>query len=393
MQKAALTSSGEAPGQAAGYIYQLRYGLLRALKRLRRDPTASIGVETLDDVVTFAHGLPTAVEQLKHTAGEGKTFSDYSPEFWRATRNWVQLIEKHALDVATIDLVFVTNASIMGDSGIAKLALADEDRDPTDALALLKKVAAASTNEKSEKDRKAFLSLEGTFQAALIRAIRVCGNVPGLASLKSEIEDVIHFVCEPAKLGDFTSELEGWWLERVSSELAHGRGALVALTEVDGRVNYLREKYKAGSLQIDIDSLPPKPDDLDDYVFVKQVRVLKVGELRIQNAQRDFLRASAQRSKWLRESRIDPIELDNYDDDLQHSWSTKAAIVDDEIAETASGADKEKAGRELLGWAEMQQKPLRGASAQFLTSGSFHALADSLLLGWHPDFKKLFGEK
>jgi hypothetical protein len=52
--------------------------------------------------------------------------------------------------------------------------------------------------------------------------------------------------------------------------------------------------------------------------------------------------------------------------------------------------DRCKCGRATLGWAETQQTPLRGASAQFLTSGSYHALADQLRVGWHPEFKSIF---
>jgi len=39
------------------------------------------------------------------------------------------------------------------------------------------------------------------------------------------------------------------------------------------------------------------------------------------------------------------------------------------------------------------QVPLRGASAQFLTSGSYHTLADQVRVGWHPEFAKLFGSE
>jgi hypothetical protein len=129
---------------------------------------------------------------------------------------------------------------------------------------------------------------------------------------------------------------------------------------------------------------------LSEYLFVKQVAILQVGDQRIRNAQRDFLKASAQRSKWLRAARIDPAELNRYDANLEEQWSTQFAIVGDELPSGANEDDKRKSGRYLLGWAETQQAPLRGALAQFLTSGSYHTLADQLRLGWHPDFKNLF---
>jgi hypothetical protein len=100
---------------------------------------------------------------------------------------------------------------------------------------------------------------------------------------------------------------------------------LTRLLEVDARVSYLREKYKSSTLKIDIEEATERPDSLNSYLFVRQVRAVKVGEERLRNAQRDFLKASAQRSKWLREARIDPAELDKYDQILEERWSTQAA--------------------------------------------------------------------
>jgi hypothetical protein len=363
-------SSAEAPGQAAGYLYQLRYALFRALKRLRRDPTGSIGIEKLDDIIFEADGSAVSVEQLKHTSKEKEQFTDSSAAIWRTIGNWSRLVQKNSFDLTIVELFLVTNTTVAENSGISKLGLTEEDRDPSEALKDLKKAAIESKNNKSKSDREAFLALDGAVQAALIRAVRVVPNSPSLAALGPEIEDIIHYACEPNQLSDFAAELEGWWFSRTSSILSAGEGPLVPLIELDARVGYLREKYKITSLQIDVDDPTDHPENLDDYLFVKQVKILQVRDQRIRNAQRDFLKASAQRSKWLRESRIDPAELNKYDITLEEHWSTQFAIFGDELPSEPTDEEKCKVGRELLGWAETQQHPLHGASAQFLTSSS-----------------------
>jgi len=93
--------AGEAPGQAAGYIYQLRYALYRALKRILRDPTGSIGIERLDDVALETSGAVVSLEQLKHTSRGETEFSDNSPAIWRSIANWSQSIQAAELDLAT----------------------------------------------------------------------------------------------------------------------------------------------------------------------------------------------------------------------------------------------------------------------------------------------------
>jgi hypothetical protein len=149
-------------------------------------------------------------------------------------------------------------------------------------------------------------------------------------------------------------------------------------------------KYKASNLPIDDQDPADDPESLAGYIFVDQLRVLHVGEGRIRNAQRDFLRARTQRSKWVREARVDPAEMNGYDKSLCDLWSTRFAIMVDEIRSDTNEDDKRKAGRALLGWAETQMIPLRRTQAQFLTGGSYHALADEVRVGWHPDYGNKF---
>jgi hypothetical protein len=383
----------EAPGPAAGYIYQIRYALFRALKKLARDPTGSIGIERLDDVVIESADAVLALEQLKHSTSEKKKFTDSSPEVWRAIGNWTILFEDKIIDLSKVELVFVTNAIVADGTGISKLGPSEEDRDIDAALLNLKSAASQSQNASSAADRTKFMALDDVVKRAFLRAIRVVGDNPNLAALGQEIEELLHFACDAAYATDFRAELEGWWFDRIALILNTGHGGVVPLIELDGRVGYLREKYKLTSLPIDVDDPLDHPSNLGDYIFVRQVRALKTNAQRIRNAQRDFLKASAQRSKWLRESRIAPEELNKYDAELEERYVTQAAIVRDELSATPNDDDKCKNGRELLGWAETQQLPLRGASAQFLTSGSYHTLADQIRVGWHPDFEKLFGAK
>lgn len=317
-------TSAEAAAQAAGYLFQIRFALFRALKRLLRDPTGSIAIECTDDIAISSEqpvaGAPEVVEiaQLKHTTDPANVFGDASTAIWRTLGNWSRLVSSDAqINLPFLDLILVTNANLMDESGVSNLGPADDDRDPKIALTKLTNVALSSENKASEKDRQAFLALDDPLRVALIRAIRIAQGSPNLDGLGSEIEDLLHYACEAKKLPAFRTELEGWWFDRIANVFSKGVGAVVPLIEVDARVSYLREKYKRSSLIIDVDVSTERPDSLETYLFVRQVQVVKTGEERIRNAQRDFLKASAQRSKWLREARIDPAELDKYDQPLK----------------------------------------------------------------------------
>ncbi len=275
-------------------------------------------------------------------------------------------------------------------SALALLCTDEVARDTKSALTKLKHIAQSSTNKDTKGDRDLFLALDADAQLAFLQSIRVADNSPNLGALTAEIEASLYYACERDQVAELRQELEGWWLEITSVALAIGQGPIVPLTELDARIAFLREKYKSSSLHIDTADAQDNYDHLNGYLFVEQIRSVNAGEARIKNAQRSFLRASAQRSKWLRSSKIDPAELRRYDDDLQDRWETRFAILSDELMAHSGEDEKCKAGRALLGWAETLETPLKGASAQFLTSGSFHALANDVRVGWHPEYTKKF---
>lgn len=376
----------EAPGPSAGYIFQIRYALHRGLERLRRDPTGAVAIERYDDVAIIKDGEPVALDQLKHTVQDDGKLSDYSPGVWRTLANWHDLYIAGKLDLAKVDLLLTTNAVVSDESGLALLSPDEPSRDVAKALERLVEAAKSSTSKGSASDRAKFLALLPPERLALIQAVRIVAESPSLGDLTVELEASLGFACERGDRGAFREELEGWWLANISEQLDQGVGALIPLQELDIRISLLREKYKSSTLHIDDLDVSQDESDLSSYHFVKQIRWVKGGAQRIQNAQAAFLRASAQRSKWLREAKIDPAELARYDTELESNWRTQFAIRADELGDAANDDQKCASGRTLLGWAETQERPIKGAAAQFLTGGSYHALADAAKVGWHVDF-------
>lgn len=55
-----------AASSALGYLYQVRYALLEALRRLRKEQEFLVSIETLDDVVFEEAGEAPELLQTKH---------------------------------------------------------------------------------------------------------------------------------------------------------------------------------------------------------------------------------------------------------------------------------------------------------------------------------------
>lgn len=385
MSGAAKSRSSSASGPAAGYFYQLRYGLLRALQLHKRYPTGRIIIETIDDVTFVGDGLQID-SQLKHSIDDGTSLNKFNPGVWRTFAIWLDrmaggLAEEHEFHL-------VTTAEIPPDDPLEKLAPGSDVLSVETALTELEAAAAQSTNLASEKDRDRFLGCSAGERLSLLRRVRVVTNSSSVSAISGDIETEIHFACEPTQKTEFRNDLEGWWIGRVLDAWKASKGSVVELEEVGGRVSYLRERYQPSALPIDV------PDEecgdlMEERVFVQQLRLVTDSERRLKNAQKSFLRCATQRSKWVREHRIDPTELDDFDATLCERWEAEHAGAVDRLPKEPTDDDKKGVGREVLRWAETSEVPIRSTKSTFLTSGSYHALSDNMRVGWHPDFQAL----
>lgn len=382
----ANSSSSSAVGPAAGYFYQLRYGLLRALEIFPKHPTSIISIETLDDVSIEGEKL-TVDSQLKHSIDPDKMISKFSPAIWRTLAIWMARVRLGVDDHH--EFHFITTSEVDNDNPLHFLRPTPSDLAINAALQGLEEAAKSSSSTTTAKDRAAFLAASDGERLSLVRRIRLADKSPNLEAIGGEIEYQIRYACEAGQVTAFREDLEGWWIGRVFDNWITDGGAQIELEELGAQVSFLKERYKPSELPLDV------PDEdcedlMEGSIFIRQIRAVTDSERRLRNAQKAFLRAKVQRSKWVREHRIDPAELESFDDALKERWEAQHAGECDLLSSTPSPDEKMAAGKTVLGWAETSEVPIRSTRSVYLTSGSYHALADVLKVGWHPEFSDLF---
>lgn len=387
MAGATAVSNSSAIGPAAGYFYQLRYGLLRALEVFPKNPTSIISIETLDDVSIAGEHL--AIDsQLKHSVDPSKKISKFHPAIWRTLAIWLfrlrQGVHEHH------EFHFITTAEIDGENPLHYLRPTPTDLDVNAALGGLEEAAKNSSNSASANDRSTFLNASDGERLSLIRRVRLADATPNLEAIASDIEQHIRYACEAEQVVAFRRDLEGWWIGRVFDKWVADGGAQIELEELGAQVSFLKERYEPSELPLDVPEQDCE-DLMEGNIFIKQIRAVTESERRIRNAQKAFLRAKVQRSKWVREHRIDPTELNIFDDELRDRWEAHHAGECDSLLPESTPDDKAHVGKSVLQWAETSAVPIRSTRSVYLTSGSYHALADALEVGWHPDFSDLFG--
>lgn len=381
-----------APGQTAGYIYQCRYGLLAALKRIGTEPSLKISIELLDDVAFHADENPVARLQLKHHLNRAASLTDYCPDLWKTLAIWVSEVAKEPALLTSQQLLLVTTAIAPANSAASFLRTADRNTDQ--ALALLLNASRKSTSQTNAPSYKAFGELPRDTQLALLQAIHVVDRSPSLGNLEGDLLHELRLLAPADSRELALRRVEGWWWSRISEALDVPDRKLIALQEIEACLDGVREEFQIQKLPIDFaTAMPPEETTgaYDQRMFVHQLRLIDSQQAPIARAKRDYYRAFEQRSKWSREYLTRSDEIVRFEQNLIEQWEPRFGRMTEEFASEVDDARiPKRRARELFHWIESEARAsLRNVSERYLTVGSYHMLADDRRLGWHPDYEVL----
>ena len=374
-----------------GYLYQVELALLELVRRVRDEPTISLTLEVLDDIAFEIHDDPRELLQAKHRLASTAALTDASADLWKTFRVWAST-PVAAGNGSGPALVLITTSEAPEGSAGRKLR-AGPERDVDGALGRLEAVARTSASRENRASYAAFLGLDEARRRNLLERVVVADAAPALGELDPLFEAEMRLVASPATRAPMLARLKAWWYARSIRHLCAvlaGGPDRIAGEELELRIASLRDEFTAENLPIDYAHLPgPEDDELvaDDRAFVEQLRLIALGNRRLALAIRDHNRAFAQRSRWMREELLDYGELERFEAALVDEWEHHFTPLVDEGPPTS---DDEAAvlGREVFARAEkditIRIRPR--CSAAYVTRGSLHMLADSLRIGWHPDW-------
>ena len=375
---------------ALGYLYQCRYALYLLLERSRTDTDAQVSVEKFDDIAFEKAGTPEELVQTKHHVGKASDLSDTSPELWTTLRAWAEAIMNGVISPPAAILTIITTARA-ADSSAAGYLKDGLKRDPTKAHELLVKAAARMAGKHLRPAREAFAKLDTKKQRDMVDAIHVVDGSPGITDTGALIRKTLGFPVPSALIPAFYERLEGWWLGQLIERLSGQTKTPISAIALGLAMDDLRDSFRADSLPIDFRTArPPDGAVTGDRKFVEQLRLIDAANTRINWARIDFFRAYAQRSRWLRDNLLALPQLDEYDRVLTEEWERERDRLEERAAEGEPGGDVVKRGAELYDCLQKNCLPIRtNCTEPYVGRGSYHLLADRLLVGWHRDFREL----
>jgi hypothetical protein len=392
------TSPFDASQSALGYLHQCRYALLLALQR-DDEPNLCVSIEKLDDIAF--HESPSSpahakeLLQVKHHVQRTGGLGDSSPDIWKTLRVWCEAVRNNQIDLDRATLCLVTTSTPTNRNAIRFLTPDRQSRKPQEARAKLEQAGAASTDATVKQAHGVYMSLPAPERAKLFDSTYLLDNSLMATDLQRAIGSAVRHAVEPRHRLAFVERLEGWWFHRVVLHLIDTSNRPIPVQAIQQQVHELRGQFQRESLPDDLfnAAVPAEATpDTDHRVFVLQLVLIGLSPGRLRIAQEDHYRAFAQRSKWVKDNLVGLDELTNFEARLVDSWRLRFQIMRDGVEQGCDEPRLCRHGLNLFQWVETDA-PSQAAlwvrpqfQAQYMTRGSYHMLADTLRVGWHPEY-------
>ena len=352
-------------------------------------PDATLILEMHDDVAWEENGTPTELLQTKHHQVTSRTLGDMGDDIWRSLQVWLDTATPSDPSGPLLHLVTTDQAP----AGSAAHALRPESRDVPAALTRLIRAAETSTSAATERARRRFLGLGAAGREAFVERIWVIDGAPRLEDVDARVRRELTWLLPKGHEDLFMQLLWGWW-DAQAVGMLRGKRTGVGVSEVDQKLNDLRDQFTQDRLPTLVDLRDVDAADVfaayRECPFVAQLGWINWPPVNLQKAVVDYFRAYTQTARWVTEDLIGLDELQRFEDELVDEWQREFEFMQIDLGDSASEEDKQRAGvellRELLDATEVRVRA-RYEDA-FFARGKRHELADSGRVGWHVDFEE-----
>jgi len=225
-----------AAAAALGYVAQLEYALLFALKRLTDTDNFRISLETADDIVFDSNGTATELWQTKHHVTQHSSLGNASVDLWKTIHNWIK-----ADDDQLLCFLYTTSTAQSGSAA----ALLRANRGTDDILAardILDDVAINAQNRSLSLYFKKYLSLNEDQRLTFLSRITIIDGGISSASLTESLVASVRLLARPNRLVPLVERIRGWWYSRITTHLK-----LVA-TGTSDWIELIRTGFYGGSI-------------------------------------------------------------------------------------------------------------------------------------------------
>lgn len=388
-------SRHSAPGPNAGFSYQFD----RALHWLAASPAgAVIGIETDDDVAVRRSDGSTHFEQDKHSIRDAaQPFGDRSKDLWHTLAIWLDAIEGGEIAIATAGFHLVTN-KLLPDCIATRLGGASSESDIAACLADLDRTGTNPPETISQLVRRVLRPESRDALRDLIANTEVCDASTGASGVELRRKTIATLQL-PAwcanDSGSILDELSGWLHNTTLALWQNGEPAWVSRDHFVNQLHAVLDRRKRQVTRERAEHLIPIATDRIGHEkgrpFVKQLHLISDDDAVVDTSIREYIRCNIEKSRLSKEGDVTDADWEAFEDVLLSRWNKIRARV---IRMDGSSPEEDVGFKIFTETTESHREKLAGADTEqvYLTSGTYHRMADLLRVGWHPRYEKLMEE-
>jgi hypothetical protein len=385
-------SQHSAPGANAGFTFQFE----RALYWLARSPAGSVvGIETADDVAVTFTDSSKVLEQDKHSVrNDSKPFGNRSKDLWNTLAIWLDALDSKEVAADNTVFLMVTNKELP-ECLATQIGHASSDAEIGACVAEMEAAAGSPPKGVAPLMQRV---LRPQSRANLLKLISSCELTDGSQAVagpelrkKTIAELQLPEWCRPIA-DSITNELSGWVQKTVLTSWQNGEPGWVQRDHFVNELYAILDRRKRELERERSEHLIPVTDEKlgkeRGRPFVKQLYLITDDDGMVDDGIRDFIRCNIEKNRLSNEGNITDDDWTAFESALLSRWTkirTRVIRMNKEMAD-------EDVGFEIFtNTAENHREKLAGIDTEqvYLTSGSYHRLADLIQIGWHPNFKKL----
>jgi hypothetical protein len=385
-------SDHSASGSNAGFSFQFE----RALYWLTISSSGSVvGVETDDDVAVRGADATQILEQDKHSIQEdAEPFGDRSKDLWNTLAIWIEALDAAEVVAGTTLFMMVTN-KLLSECIAQMIGRAKSEEEVDACIAALEKAATSPPEGIKSLVERVIRPESRQNLRKLINRCRLADASQDTArdGLRTKTIGQLQLPewCATGA-ASIVDELLGW-MHRTA--LASWQERKPAWIKRDHFVNQLHATIDLRKRRISrerAEHLIPVADDKvgreRGSLFVKQLHLITDDESVVDTSIREFIRCNIEKARLSAEGNITDDDWLAFEATLLARWEK----IRSRIMRMRQGTPEEDVGFEIFtDTTEAHCEKLAGSNTEqvYLTSGTYHRLAEIIQVGWHPRFEEL----
>lgn len=377
-----LKGVGTAPGQYLGYSLQ---SVRLTTHLLKAHETASVSLEKYDDVAVHLSDGRHILEQTKSATSQNPV-SDWAVDLWKTFANWIETTKSLELNPNQTEYILYVSPEKTGKRVEALHKAHSFDQVEEIVTAIKNDLRKRSASTACAEYIQVFLDADTTLRSALVQNFSIQGNEDPLDELRQHLSGLV----SPGIIDDICDAAIGWVKNRTDTKIRNKETAIIPVSEFNNHLLNIIKKQDRDHILNSFASDPEKSSldaEIVRRMYIRQLELIDCDSDEKLSAATDFLKAASNRTAWSERGLVDEQSLADFDKRLEHQWkNTKKSVSI--LAQDKS--DVELGGLLFSETLKVNNHRLQGKDVPYdFPSGSYHALAENLVVGWHPNFATL----